>query len=61
MSPVSDNRAHANRFTALVKSTRSLRDGSRYRQLAKSYTALAETDDWLAGKAEESPPIGATP
>jgi hypothetical protein len=60
MSLAGPYRARADHLLELTKSTRSLREGSRYRRLAAGYMALAETDDWLAGKTNEAP-CGVTP
>ena len=59
MSLAEEYRAQAALCADLTRATRSLRDGSRYRKLAKSYGALAEAEDWLAGQAEKAP-VGVT-
>jgi hypothetical protein len=49
MSQAQDYRSKAAEYSDLVATTRSLKDGSRYRKLATSYAALADNEDWLAG------------
>jgi len=53
MSLAQNYRSNAARYAELVAATRSLKDGSRYRKLAASYTALADNEDWLAGTTNE--------
>jgi hypothetical protein len=53
MSPVQNYRSKAAKYSDLVATTRSLKDGSRYRKLAASYAALADNEDWLAGTIAE--------
>jgi hypothetical protein len=53
MSPAQDYRSKAAKYAELIASTRSLKDGSRYRKLAASYAALADNEDWLAGTIAE--------
>jgi hypothetical protein len=54
MSPAQDYRSKSAKYAELVASTRSLKDGSRYRKLAASYAALADNEDWLAGTIAEA-------
>jgi|1186.fasta_scaffold734749_2 hypothetical protein len=42
-------RAEAAAFGETVKTSKSLRDGSRARQQQKAYTTFAEHEEWLAG------------
>ena len=49
MSLGENYRTKAAEYAALVAATRSLKDGSRFRKLARSYAALADNEDWLTG------------
>jgi hypothetical protein len=53
MSQVQDYHSKAAKYAELVATTRSLKDGSRYRRLAASYAALADNEDLLAGTIAE--------
>jgi len=46
-------RAKAAEFAGLVRTTRSLRQGSEARRRQKAYTALAENEEWLAGNSDK--------
>jgi hypothetical protein len=46
-------RAQAAELADLVRTTRSLRQGSEARRRQKAYTALAENEEWLAGNADK--------
>lgn len=46
-------REQAAESAQLVRTTRSLRQGSEARRRQKAYSALAENEEWLAGHADK--------
>lgn len=46
-------REKAMELAHLVRTTRSLRQGSEARRQQKAYNALAENEEWLAGHADK--------
>ena len=46
-------REQAAELAHLVRTTRSLRQGSEARRRQKAYKALAENEEWLAGHADK--------
>jgi hypothetical protein len=51
-----DYRRKADDYAKIAGQTRSLKEASNYRKMARAYAALADEEDWLDGETRTSVP-----